>query len=268
MKERFESPPLVELIAEVRWNVQANHASTNPFLVDSSNHVHEEFFTRLLSELDRQGYGASERMVPVGFPLINQHPVIRYLKSANASSGHDKSASTLFQAGVGIFTVNAVQPYKSWEQFRPVVESGLQALMNSEPTREDGFTVSLRYVDAFKEELTGGRTHRQFLEEVLGIQVIVPEVLKQISRDGSTVIPMMHMVTPLSFGNLQIQFAEGQLSGEPVFLMENVVTVSEPFDGSVAAMMEGLDQARGIVHKSFVGMTRPLHEKMKLSEGQ
>jgi uncharacterized protein (TIGR04255 family) len=268
MKERFEFPPLVELIAEIRWNVEANQAPNVPFFHDSGSHLYEEFFSRLLAELDGQGYGTSERMVPIGFPLMNQHPVIRYQKSGKHTSGQDSSASTLFQAGVGIFTVNAVQPYKSWEQFRPVVEIGLQALMSSAPNCKSGFTVSLRYVDAFKEELTEGRTHRQFLEEILGIQVIVPESLRKISVDGSTVIPMLHMVTPLSFGTLQIQFAEGELSGEKVFLMENVVTVSEEYDGDVAKMMHGLDQARAIVHESFVGMTRPLHTKMKLSEGQ
>lgn len=268
MKERFESPPLVELIAEIRWVVDAGSSPHAPFFHNSGAHPYEEFFTRLLPQLADRGYGASERMVPVGFPLIHQHPVIRYQKGGAAASTQDKSASALFQAGVGIFTVNAVQPYDSWNEFRPVVQMGLEALVNAKPGRAGGFTVSLRYVDAFKEELTEGRTHREFLDEVLGIQIIVPEALRAISVDGSTVVPMLHLVTPLSFGFLQIQFAEGELSGERVYLMENVVTVTEAYDGDVERIMLALDEARAVVHKSFVGMTRPIHGKMKLSEGQ
>ncbi|MCX4218725.1 TIGR04255 family protein [Pseudomonas sp. MCal1] len=268
MKERFESPPLVELVAELRWSPDVGDESHGPMLHPQASAAYEEFFAHLLTELSRQGYGASERMIPVGFPLIQQHPVIRYKKNVQPTSTDDKTASTLFQAGVGIFTINAVQPYKSWEQFRPVVQIGLAALILSKPKMVGGFSLTLRYIDAFKGDLIDGMTHRGFLESALGIKVNVPDALKKLSVDGSTVVPMLHLVTPLDFGTLQIQFAEGEISGERVFLMENVVTVSEPSAGDVEILLKGFDAARDVVHQSFVEMTAPIHHKMRLLREQ
>lgn len=269
MKKRFESPPLVELIAELRWSIDATEAAHGPVLHPQATSAYEEFFSRLLAELSKQGYGSSERLAPVGFPLLMQHPVVRYRKSGSVASAHDKSASTLFQAGVGIFTINAVQPYKNWEQFRPVVQIGLQALINAAPVATEGFSLSLRYIDAFKHELTDGLPHREFMEQALGVKVTVPDILQELSIDGSTVVPMLHLVTPLDFGTLHIQFAEGEIAGERVYMMENVVTITDPFRGaSVDQLLDGFDAARGVVHKSFVGMTGPLHQKMNISEAQ
>ncbi|WP_047933491.1 TIGR04255 family protein [Pseudomonas putida] len=267
MIERFASSPLIELIAEVRWPVDTGSAPDTPFFQGPTSQPHEEFFSRLLAELAQKGYGASERMIPPGFPLMKQAPVVRYRKSGAQASLQDHTASTLFQAGAGIFTVNAVQPYKSWEQFRPVVEGGLSALISANPPAGNGFDLVLRYVDAFKDPLTKGRPLREFLAEVMGIHVQVPEALQAISKDGSAIVPMLHVVVPLEFGSLQIQFAEGELQGERVFLMENVVTISQRHEASVPAMLGALDEARAVVHKSFVDLTRSIHQEMGISEG-
>lgn len=266
MNERFDSSPLIELIAEVRWPVDAAMEPGMPFFQGAGTHSSEEFLSRLVAELAVGGYGASERLIPPGFPLMKQAPAMRFKKSGAQASSLDHSASTLFQAGAGLFTVNAVQPYKSWEQFRPVVEQGLGAMIAARPPASGGFHLSLRYVDAFKRDLTKGRSLRQFLAEVMGIEMQIPGALRNLSIDGSAIIPMLHIVIPVGFGSLQIQFAEGELQGEPVFLMENVVTISTTYDADIGRMLSALDEARAIVHKSFVDLTRPIHNEMGLSE--
>ncbi|MNG25422.1 hypothetical protein D3C84_1102730 [compost metagenome] len=93
--------------------------------------------------------------------------------------------------------------------------------------------------------------------------------MQELSVDGSTVVPMLQLVTPLDFGTLQIQFAEGEIAGERVYMMENVVTIREAYRGTdVDELLAGFDAARSVVHRSFVEMTGPLHQKMKMSEGQ
>lgn len=267
MKERFENPPLVELIAEVRWAVDAGLAPGAPFFQGPNSQTSEDFLNRLLAELALAGYGVSERLIPPGFPLMNQAPAVRYKKSAHQASALDETASTLFQAGAGLFTVNAVPPYKSWNQFRPVVALGIEALLKSAPPKTGGFSLALRYIDAFKSELTQGRSHKDFLQEIMGIKVTIPPALEGLSVDGSTVVPMLQTVIPLKFGTLQIQFAEGQLQGESVFLMENIVTIAGEQDDHLDAMLSALDEARSVVHQSFVELTRPIHEQMIISEG-
>ncbi|MGO4001470.1 TIGR04255 family protein [Pseudomonas fluorescens] len=266
MIERFDSSPLIELIAEVRWSVNAAMDPGAPFFQGPNAQSSEEFFSRLQAELSSVGYGASERLSPPGFPLMKQIPALRYKNSGSQASSLDHSASTLFQAGAGLFTINAVQPYKSWEQFRPVVQKGLEALIAANPPASGGFDLALRYIDAFKEHLTGGKPLKEFLAEVMGIQVQIPEALTALSKDGSAIIPMLQMVIPLEFGSLQIQIAEGELQGEPVFLMENAVTIAASHAANVEQMLAALDEARAVVHKSFVDLTRPIHAAMGLSE--
>lgn len=268
MKERFENPPLVELIAEVRWDVDAGLAPGAPFFQGPNSQTSEELLNRLLAELAQAGYGVSERLIPPGFPLMNQAPAVRYKKSGRQASALDETASTLFQAGAGLFTINAVPPYKSWDQFRPVVALGLQALLNSAPPKRGGFSLKLRYIDAFKSELTQGRSHRDFLQDIMGIQVTIPKALEAFSADGSIVIPMLQTVIPLKFGTLQIQFAEGQLQGEDVFLMENIVSIQGEHEDRLEAMLSALDEARLVVHQSFIELTRPIHDQMIMSEGE
>ncbi|MEB5934961.1 TIGR04255 family protein [Pseudomonas mosselii] len=268
MIERFDSSPLIELIAEVRWPVDPGSDPSVPFSQGPHSQNHEDFLSRLLAELSLAGYGASERLIPPGFPLMKQAPVVRYKKSGAQASTHDLTASTLFQAGAGIFTINAVQPYKCWEQFRPVVENGLSALIAAKPPTDGGFDLVLRYIDAFKDQLTGGRPLREFLAEVMGVHIQVPEALRAISKDGSAIVPMLHIVIPLHFGSLQIQFAEGELQGERVYLMENVVTVAQRHEPDVQKVLTALDEAREVVHKSFVDLTRSIHNEMGISEGE
>lgn len=238
-----------------------------PFFQGASAESSEEFFVRLHSRLSSLGYGAAERMTPPGFPLMNQVAAFRYKKNASDASSTDHTASTIFQAGAGLFSVHAVQPYKSWDQFRPVVEKGIEALIGANPPAAGEFDLVLRYVDAFKEDLTGGRPLKEFLSEVMGINVTVPSALTTLSADGTSIVPMIHIVIPLDFGSFQIQIAEGELQGEKVFLMENTVSIAASHVANVGQMLSSLDQARAVLHKSFIDLTQPIHAAMGLSEG-
>lgn len=267
MIERFDSSPLIELIAEVRWTVDAVMDLNVPFYQGASANSSEEFFTRLHSKLSSIGYGAAERLTPAGFPLMNQSAAFRYKRSVAEGESPDHSASSIFQAGAGLFSVHAVQPYKSWDQFRPVVQKGLEAFLAAKPPATGEFSLVLRYVDAFKDELTDGKPLKEFLADVMGIKVSIPDALTILSKDGTSIVPMIHVVIPLAFGSFQIQIAEGELQGEKVFLMENTVSIAASHGANVEKMLASLNEAREVLHKSFVGLTQPIHAAMGLSEG-
>lgn len=267
MIERFDSSPLIELIAEVRWSVDSAIDSSVPFFQGANANSSEEFFTRLHSKLSSLGYGAAERLTPAGFPLMNQSATFRYKRSVTEGASSDHSASAIFQAGAGLFSVHAVQPYKSWDQFKPVVAKGLEAFLAAKPPVSGEFGLVLRYIDAFKQELTGGKPLKEFLFEVMGIEVSIPKVLTDLSKDGTSIVPMIHVVIPLAFGSFQIQIAEGELQGEKVFLMENTINIAASHAANVEQMLQSLNEARAVLHRSFVGLTQPIHAAMGLSEG-
>src|SRR5215471_16972408 len=161
MPERYRNPPLVELIGELRWG---SSGSSFPLPPGS----HEEFFMRFGSRAGAVGYERVERLVPPGFPAPPFQAVYRFRKKA------PETGTTLYQVGAGVFTANITPPYESWQEFRPVVEEGVDILLETRnPSEKDTpFTsASLRYIDAFGYQLTEGRSTAAFLRDVLGFAV-------------------------------------------------------------------------------------------------
>lgn len=125
MSATFENAPLVEIIAEIRWNPQmvplqtvSGHGPAAAPVMALNTNAFDEFFMRFGGEVYQKGFEQSERLVPSGFPMMLFQPVYRYRKSASAD------ASVLYQVGPGLFSANAIPPYKSWDTFSPTVERG------------------------------------------------------------------------------------------------------------------------------------------------
>ncbi|MGH8111044.1 MAG: TIGR04255 family protein, partial [Rhodanobacteraceae bacterium] len=162
MSRTFQNAPLVEIVAELRWAApglsakdKAGHAVIAPLTLTSAI---EPFFVRISGAVAKRGFDRSESIVPAG-PVLPHQMIYRYRRS--------DERPVLAQVGPGRFSVNALPPYKTWAEFRPWLEYGVQALLESlegvPPLR-----ASLRYIDAFGPNLTDGRTAGAFLTDVLG----------------------------------------------------------------------------------------------------
>src|SRR5579863_2360328 len=125
----FRQPPLVEIVAEVRWDitglpgVPAQFAG-GPIPVPDSSAL-EIHFMNFASKAAAKGFGLVERVVPTGFPLLAHQVTLRYRNVAEVEG------VPLFQLGPGVFTANLSPPYKSWEAFRPFIDLGLGLLLES-----------------------------------------------------------------------------------------------------------------------------------------
>lgn len=265
MKERFATPPLVELVAELRWQETEMPAGFPQFpgVPFPFSESFDKRMSILLPALASLGYGASERLFPPGFPLPLGAPACRFKFSGPIQEGQESLASTLFQLGAGIFTANALQPYKSWDEFSPTVKGGVDAFLKSHPSSVSGYSLLLRYIDAFSKDLLDGRTNVEFLQQVLGIEVRVPEIISGYAAGGGINLPLMQIGVPLDFGFLQIQFADGVVDNTPVFLMETTVTITGEVSPDVNEIMGSFERARNVIHNIFVGITKPIHEQMK-----
>src|SRR5437868_4412920 len=100
----FESPPLIEIVAELRWGLPEIGLPNEPqvlqnlsFGVGPSTRL-EELFMRFGAKAAAHGYTTFERIVPPGFPLLPFQPVYRYRKAS------EDQATTLYQLGAGVFT--------------------------------------------------------------------------------------------------------------------------------------------------------------------
>ncbi|PMV81448.1 MULTISPECIES: TIGR04255 family protein [unclassified Pseudomonas] len=270
MKERFDNPPLVELVAELRWKDLSVPAGVPPgfpagFAFPPINDAFDKQLPVVTNAMTSIGYGASERLVPVGFPVPTEVPIVRYRYSGNdcAEPGREHLPSTLFQIGTGIFTANAVKPYKSWDDFSPIVEKGIKILLDSQTASIEGYSLVLRYIDAFRNDLTGDTTHLQFLKDVFGFKIEAPDFLRNHSISGEVALPILQITVPLKFGKLQLQMAEGEIEGASGYILENVIVIDGLIGPSVEEIMANFSMARDVIHDVFVNLTKPLKEKMK-----
>lgn len=259
MTVTFKNAPLVEIIAELRWGQQPQPAQAPAFTfmtVDSGKL--DEFFMRFGAQAFQLKFQRAERIVPPGFPIIPYQPVFRF---------RNEGGTSLFQVGGGLFTANAIPPYKSWTEFAPVVEGGIGALLQcrGDAEKELPFTsISLRYIDAFKPSLMEGRTTAQFLGDVLGFKVALPERIAAHMGGSGTYKPTLQLSIPLRNSmTMNLTAGEGIVNNnEPSAVLDMTILATGPIDPAVPVAMAVLHEARSIIHSTFVEITKPIHKLM------
>jgi uncharacterized protein (TIGR04255 family) len=263
--ERFKHPPLVELIAEVRWGsgggVAIGQPQTAAGLHLLTSGQYEEFFMRFGSKVGAHGYDLVERIVPPGFPAMAGQAIYRFRQKQQTSG------TTLYQVGTGVFSANITPPYQSWKEFRPVVAKGLGVLLETRNDPEKGApfsNVTLRYINAFTPEFTQGRSTAVFVREVLGFKVEPPgSVLREIAFDQEAK-PHLQLTIPLASGQqLSMMLADGIVSGNQAVVMDITINTNKNIPATETAVMSELEGAHDIIHRVFVGTTEKLFSIME-----
>ena len=262
----FSNPPLVELITELRW-VPGSPGSPEPKIDTQSGVLQfplmsphlDETFSRFANEVAALGFGNSERLIPVGFPYLPFSVVYRYRKPPAQGENY------LYQIGPGVFSANALPPYRDWDSFRPIVQEGIKALLDSRHPSENGeFTkVTLRYINLFSEEFTEGRSSFQFMNDVLGIKLLLPETLAQQSQDFTKIQSGLSLSMPLKAGvAMSLNLAEGIAAGKSGIIMTTEVFSVHPVSPYVQQIAETLEKAHDSIRATFLGLTTNLRAKM------
>lgn len=267
MSLSFAKAPLIEIIAELRWvpSQLAIHPQAQPLLAPIpliGDTRQEEFFMRVGSELKILGF-KPERLVPPGFVMLLYQPVYRFRRVPDPSP-------VLYQVGAGIFSAHGLPPYKSWNVFSPEAERGIDALLKArDPNDRDlRFSrISLRYIDAFNQELTKGRDEVGFIKDVLGISIELPANIVNLVEPGGS--PKFGMQVALPVGNgmtMSLNLSEGTVNNVPSIIMDTTVSRDTDLSGDVKETMAVLHAAHQIVHKAFLELTKPIHEIMQPQE--
>jgi uncharacterized protein (TIGR04255 family) len=234
--------------------------SEQVFFMPGSPDALAPFFEKFSREI-AQHFPASERLVPVGYPLIANQAAHRFRPAAIAPQ------SALYQVGPGIFTANALPPYKAWQEFVPIIEEGVRALLESrvDIEKELPFSyVGLRYIDAFNRQHTGDRSVADFMCDVLGIDVKIPQVITKYTAEGAQVKPALQLQIPMEEGMvMNLSVAEGMLNGELVVLMDTTVATTALVPSSLEAIMDTLASAHDIIHDVFFGLTEKIKDEMQ-----
>jgi len=263
MSERYKHPPLVELAAEVRWGP----GGQSPGVVSSALAAsqYEEFFMRVGSKVATLGYDRFERLVPPGFASLPFQVIYRFRK------GEKEQGSAIYQVGAGVFTANITPPYHSWKQFRPVVEKGVELLLETrnESERETPFSSTiLRYIDAFGSRFTRGSSVAGFVQDILGFSISLPAPVRSEMAPDKEAKPSLQLAIPLkSSQEMALALAEGTVGGERTVIMDIFVTNESQISATKDDVMTSFDTAHDAIHRVFVGVTEKLSDIMEPIEG-
>jgi uncharacterized protein (TIGR04255 family) len=264
MTVTYGNAPLVELIAEVRWGAGGVTSQAGPpqaFQIAIPKTKDEELYMHLGALMSVAGYGRFERLIPPGFPSLPGQPACRFRPTDAVQP------APLYQVGNGVFTANALPPYRSWVEFHPVVAAGIDSLLEAHKraaiTPPDFNAVIVRYINAFRDNLTGGRTLQAFLREVLGIELTIPQAISSKATDPQAIKPVIQLAIPTAIGQLETTFAEGMHGNDRAIMADMAVQIPRQMGSDVHAVMQALSEGRQIIHDVFRGLTVPIHFAME-----
>lgn len=265
MSITYEHAPLIELIAELRWNTDQAALFEQalpgvPIQISEKMRTSSEvFYGKFAKQIEPLGFRNSERLSPAGMPGFPGEAVVRYRKGAGEPP--------LMQIGSGVFTTNGLPPtYTHWDDFSPILRSGVDALLASRADAENAlpFTVvSLRYIDAFGPEYWDGSNPQEFISETLGFGRTIPPSLEEkvdVNRPHSA----SHQFNiPIDDGSTMVlSVGEGSANGAPAVILD-VIVQSNVVASSTEQVMERFTQAHSLVGDMFVIMTKNVRHIMK-----
>ncbi|MFV9651957.1 TIGR04255 family protein [Pseudomonas citrulli] len=257
----FRNAPLIEVIAEIKWGIGSLPpevlASMSPMGFQTESGDSEAFYSRVSEEVAVRGITRAERLMPPGFPVFPGQVVYRY-KSAS------KLSANLMQVGPGVFTVNALPPYKSWDDFSHFISEGLDALLASRPASErdsDFASVNLRFINGFGKEYYAKQSRIEFLRG-MGFEVGLPGAMDQITKDTTDAKFNLNYTSKLPDGAVvQVNLGEGVKDGAPIQVVELGCTHSY-IGPDREKLLAVLHDSHSLIESIFLDMTKNIRDQM------
>jgi uncharacterized protein (TIGR04255 family) len=264
MTSPLSKPPIIELIAEMRWlpiSIDGTEV-IDPLTFLVSGAAEEAFYERFRVALGAYSFSKVDRLIPPGFAIPIHNAIYRHTRA------EESSPSVVAQIGPGILSVHALPPYKDWATFRPIIENALSALLLSRPSSAQSrvFTrVSLRYLDVFDPRLMGGKSMFRFINEVLKLEVSLPEVLQSEAADLEAVALSIEIKTQTK-SQMDLTLSVGpnlNLLEAASIIMDTMVATRNQTAWGVESALEQLDRAHESIHRLFFGLTTPIINLME-----
>ena len=126
-------------------------------------------------------------------------------------------------------------------------------------------SISLRYIDAFNNELTDELSIAEFMD-VLGFQIKIPDAIGLHTSDLAKIQPLLQLTVPVAIGQLNISIADGMVNNESAIIMDTIVSNTAEIGCSREEIMAVFEQTHSLIHSMFVDLTKPLHEHMQPEE--
>ncbi len=263
MSGTFEHAPLIEFILELRWTPGGGGPAGGipPGLTITFGGFEERFFELLGEALSARGLSRAERLLPAGVPSTPSQLIWRW------RPGPDYPRMAVVSAGMGALSVSALgDAYESWAAFRPQVVLLLEDLIRvrtmSGDTGPFNYLV-MRYLNGFDSQLRGERSTADFISEVLGFRVDVPDCVGQLgTRSPASIGP----ITVQASGEDGVQWvltaADGRRNGQQLAVLDMAGYVSNIVRPEVPVLMDRFDSLWRTLDGTFLTLTSKIHDMM------
>lgn len=257
MTAKMDRVPLLEAVAELRWGMAGampeQFVSGQSFTIGHDSSSSEDFFMNFGAECAGLGMSRAERVVPPGFPLLPGQVVYRFRST-------DKGLHNILQVGPGVFSANALPPYRSWVEFKEFISRGIDALLASRSASEkdsEFIYANLRYINGFGPEYRDGHSSQEFLRK-LGFTVSKPTALSRLLADAKEEVNNISIVSKIDGkSSFQVNVSEGIKDNVPAQIVELSAFFSN-LSPDRDVLLAVFDEAHRIIESIYFNMIEEL----------
>jgi len=236
--QQLKNPPLVEVILEVRWELQDGpvpQTKADPNYILLPGKLHDRL---------SNNYPYHEQLPQTSIPdEISPYMVKHRFR-------HEKDGWPLIQVGPGILTVNHTKKYTTFDEFCPLAVSAVNQLFEVYPESESLKISSLllRYIDA-KEFDYKKDDVMTFLRDKMGVPLSLPGKLFEttgVEKVARNLMWNSSFPCRKPRGLATLKLATGVSNGRPALIWEQIVKSSH---GDVPEMPKGFKNWIKDAHK-------------------
>lgn len=219
MSKELKSPPLVEAILEIRWQLQKTPSGS---YVDPNYRL---LLARMFDKISKE-YPEHEQLPTANFPdEMAVYNVQHRFRIA-------KNSWPLVQIGPGVFTVNSTTDYK-WQDFHSRILFAIDSFYHAYPKIEDLKinNIILRYIDVVdfdynKEDILA------FLHNNFKLNISLPTNLfdkTNVKETPDNFIVRFSFNSETPKGIITLRFATGKRENTPALILETTIESDEKY---------------------------------------
>lgn len=252
----FGNAPLVEMIAELRWELHPVSSIPGGGIDPFYEATKSGLAAAIASEVGGAWFPAIEEIAPLEIPreFLAGQVTTRYRQEAGGWP--------LVQLGPGIFTVNMTSSYQGWDTFRPWLSYGLASLLKAHPfpSALKIKSLNLLAVDAFGPN-HGYSNYEDFASRLLNLGGILrSDYLGKFASDVSQTNVQSQTIFPLQTpaGALgRISIAQGERDKEKALIVQTAIEHTTQFSADIGGLLDWFDSAHGVHREMFREMLTP-----------
>ena len=248
----YKNAPLVEVIAEVHWDLRTVDTSTG-IQTDPYYFPLQDKFIEASSE---QGLSYQEFVVPNFVPIEHSasHPRLRLRENAEKWP--------VVQLGPGILTANIVPPYGGWREFETFLLTQIECLLNA--YRDIGQSISvnrlhLRYIDGFDHHFNFDH-FPTFAKEMLSFSCPLPRKFREEhvrnENEYVYVLDVSFACKAPSKSRARLKISPGTLKDEQALILEiSCETINKNRIQNSTQIKDWFSQAHKAIKRQFETLT-------------